>query len=82
MSDSLSCGDDGAGLGDVPRLHDVFLIFLNIIASLKIEKPCTKNAKSAMFLVMFDVSEWAQYSFRNSQVNLMFQKKGYLSRLE
>ena len=59
MLDSLSCGDDGAGLGDVPRLHDVFLIFLNIIASLKIEKPCTKNAKSAMFLVMFDVSEWA-----------------------
>ena len=49
MLDSLSCGDDGAGLGDVPRLHDVFLIFLNIIASLKIEKPCTKNAKSAMF---------------------------------
>ena len=69
MSDSLSCGDDGAGLGDVPRLHDVFLIFLNIIASLKIEKPCTKNAKSAMFLVMFDVSDWAHIVLEIIELN-------------
>ena len=75
MLDSLSCGDDGAGLGDVPRLHDVFLIFLNIIASLKIEKPCTKNAKSAMFLVMFDVSEWAHTVLEILELNkkLLFE---------
>ena len=56
-------------MGDLQYSNMIFLM----IAWLKIEKDCEKKcivvAKSAMFLVMFDVSEWARTELEIFELN-------------
>ena len=62
-------------------LHDVLQFFETSLKHHIVKNTSFKTshryAKSAMFLMMFEVSEWADYSFSNARVkqaNLMFKK--------